>query len=90
MKDEINTARSLRSADADRQNGADAEDGRAGGGATRNPALREAGCDRAPAPAARAGTGIRVLKVRCVSAFETLLMGIRAKVRVNPHQRLFV
>ncbi|KAI7813759.1 PH domain leucine-rich repeat-containing protein phosphatase 2 [Triplophysa rosa] len=62
MKDEINTARSLRSADADRQNGAEAEDGRAGGGATLNPALREAGCDRAPAPVARAGTGIRVLK----------------------------
>lgn len=58
MKDEKNTARSLQSADAERQNAADVEDGRA----TLNPALHEAGSDRALAPTARTATGIRVLK----------------------------
>ncbi|KAL0187786.1 hypothetical protein M9458_014885, partial [Cirrhinus mrigala] len=50
-------------ADTERRNAADVEDGRAGSGAALNPVLHEAGSDRAPAPTARAGTGIRVLKV---------------------------
>lgn len=59
MKDEKSTARSLlQSADTERRNAADVEDGRAGRGAALNPVLH----DRATAPTARAGTGIRVLK----------------------------
>ncbi len=50
MKDEKSTARSLQSADTERRNAADVEDGQAGSGA---PLI----------PTARAGTGIRVLKV---------------------------
>lgn len=63
MKDEKSTARSLPSADTERRNAADVEDGRAGSGAALNPVLHGAGSDRAAAPTARAGTGIRVLKV---------------------------
>ncbi|XP_073763654.1 PH domain leucine-rich repeat-containing protein phosphatase 2 [Danio rerio] len=62
MKDEKSTARSLPSADTERRNAADVEDGRAGSGAALNPVLHGAGSDRAAAPTARAGTGIRVLK----------------------------
>ncbi len=56
MKDEKSTARSLQSADPERRNAADVEDGQAGSGAPLIPVLHEA-------PTARAGTGIRVLKV---------------------------
>lgn len=63
MKDEKSTARSLPSADTERRNAADVEDGRAGSGAALNPLLHGAGSDRAAAQTARAGTGIRVLKV---------------------------
>ncbi|XP_056316774.1 PH domain leucine-rich repeat-containing protein phosphatase 2 [Danio aesculapii] len=62
MKDEKSTARSLPSADTERRNAADVEDGRAGSGAALNAVLHGAGSDRAAAPTARAGTGIRVLK----------------------------
>ncbi|XP_016405589.1 PH domain leucine-rich repeat-containing protein phosphatase 2-like [Sinocyclocheilus rhinocerous] len=55
MKDEKSTVRSLQSADTERRNAADVEDGQVGSGAPLIPVLHEA-------PTARAGTGIRVLK----------------------------
>jgi len=68
MKDEKSTARSLlQSADTERRNAADVEDGRAGRGAALNPVLH----DRATAPTARAGTGIRVLKVPAPALFRS-------------------